>query len=365
MKLIINEREISNYLLSLLDHQSECEKVTYDENNLSEAIVWSLEKKGENRYVPQKFVEKAKEKIKSGISRDLDAYVKKIQQIIEYRNLKHYNVINSNLEKIIDKIGQEKILSNYSIDPRSTGFVKGLGQFISDCPSYIRRKDYTNYQEDCLFRNMEGNESMLLAKMQNNWPFWFIDTGYSNFLSGKGKKWHRVVRNNLHHSTLLDVPADRLKNFEIFPQPWRQSGEKILIIEPGQFCAKTFGIDISDWKKKTILELQKYTDKKIVIREKLSKKTRKNLFKELCDEDYYCVVNINSNAAVEAIWAGVPVITLQKHISNPVTKNKISDINDLYRGSIGDWLCCLSYSQFTYDEIVDGTAYKIIKTYHE
>jgi hypothetical protein len=76
------------------------------------------------------------------------------------------------------------------------------------------------------------------------------------------------------------------------------------------------------------------------------------------------VININSNAATEAIWAGVPAITLDRHVSNSVTKNSLSDINNLYRGNIANWLCMLSYSQFTYEELLNGTATNILKKYH-
>jgi hypothetical protein len=109
---------------------------------------------------------------------------------------------------------------------------------------------------------------------------------------------------------------------------------------------------------------RKYTDKKIIFREKKPKKSRAPLYKHLCYEDYFCVISINSNAATESIWAGIPVITLDKHISNPVSRNKLSDINNLYRGSLSNWLSTLSYSQFTYDEIVNGKALEIIKQYH-
>jgi hypothetical protein len=211
---------------------------------------------------------------------------------------------------------------------------------------------------------MDGNESMLIDKMNNNWPFWFIDTGYTNFLNGKKKTWHRLTRNHLHHFTTFDSPVDRLHIFEKFPQQWRTSGDKILIIEPGNFSARTFGIEIDQWKKSVVEDLRKHTDKKIIFREKLSKKVRKSLYRELCDEDYYCVININSNAATEAIWAGVPAITLDKHISNSVTKSNISDINNLYRGPLASWLAMLSYSQFTYEELVNGTAVNILKKDH-
>jgi hypothetical protein len=102
-----------------------------------------------------------------------------------------------------------------------------------------------------------------------------------------------------------------------------------------------------------------------VFREKYNKKIRTSLYNHLCDEDYYCVININSNAAVEAIWAGIPAITLATHITNPVSGNAISQINNLPRPHLANWLCMLSYSQFTYEELTNGVATRIIKRYYE
>jgi hypothetical protein len=152
--------------------------------------------------------------------------------------------------------------------------------------------------------------------------------------------------------------------FTEFPKVWRTSGETILIIEPGPFSAAIFHIDIPQWKKTVESELRKYTDKPIKFRPKIDKKNRKSLYQELLNEDYYCVININSNAATESVWAGVPIITLDKHITNSISRSKISDINNLARPHLANWLCMLSYSQFTYEELIDGTASTIIKNYH-
>ena len=88
------------------------------------------------------------------------------------------------------------------------------------------------------------------------------------------------------------------------------------------------------------------------------------MYQQLLTGDYYCSVSINSNSAVESIWAGVPAITLDKHVSNPVTRNRLDQINDLYYGPLGDWLAWLSYCQFTFDELMNGTAIDIVRRYH-
>jgi hypothetical protein len=365
MKLLLNDKEIANFLYSLIDHSAAYKNVTLADPYQSECVLWWLSKKDDAKFIKniEKHKNKLKERIIKTVRDDLKTFMSEVEKNLKIRK-EFYNLrLYKNVNFFINKLGEEKILNLYR-NSRKEYFVKSVGLSIDPAAKLIRRHTYSNFQEDCLFRNMDGNENLLLEKMNNKWPFWFIDTGYTNFLHGKQKVWHRLVRNNLHHSNFFEAPVDRLGIFESFPQPWRTSGDKILIIEPGNFCAKTFGIDIDQWKKSVEAELRQYTDKKIVIREKLGRKVRKNLYKELCDDDYYCVININSNAATEAIWAGVPAITLDRHVSNSVTKNSLSDINNLYRGNIANWLCMLSYSQFTYEELLNGTATNILKKYH-
>ncbi len=360
MKLLITDKEISKFLVELTDWKKELEKnnVIFKDDCLQTYLAELHPKMLEPRAK-----DKLLDKLRGSIERDLRNYFDDIHRNLILIRKKKFRMISRNFEYIFNKLNKKSVFKLYK-KHKFQDFVKGAGLSIDRNSKISRRSDYTDYQEDCLFRNMEGNENMLLTKMQNNWPFWFIDTGYTNFLNGKKKTWHRLTRNHLHHYRPFYPPADRLGIFESFPLKWRQSGEKIMIIEPGSFSANTFNVDIKKWKYDIEKELRQYTDRPIVFREKLAKKKRKNLYRELCDEDYYCVININSNAAIESIWAGVPVITLSNHISNSVSRNKISDINDLYRPNIAEWLCMISYSQFTYEELIDGTAYQIVRDYH-
>ena len=155
-----------------------------------------------------------------------------------------------------------------------------------------------------------------------------------------------------------------MKNFTTFPKPWRKDGRTILIVEPGPFAAGIMHVDTKSWTEQVCNELKKYTDRPIEIRSKINKKSRTSLYQTLLNGDYYCTISINSNSAVESIWAGIPAITLDKHVSNSVTRNKLSEINNLYYGPLGDWLAWLSYCQFTYEELMDGTALSIVREYH-
>lgn len=358
MKLVINDKEIIFYLASLIDYTKYYKDVQLETPNTDEAIGWSLER----REKLWKFRDKIKERLHSGVKLDSEIYIRNIMSLIEKKRVDNFICIKNKLEEILNSLGEANVLQTYSKSD-FPGFCKSPGLMIDSSAQMIRRQQYKNDKEDCIIRNTVGNENFLTDKIDNNYPFWFIDSGYTNFLCST-KKWHRLVRSHLHFNKEFQAPVDRLGMFESFPEQWREGGDRILVIEPGPFAAAIFHVDIQQWKYQIEEELRKYTDKKIIFREKAPKKKRAPLYKHLQYEDYYCVISINSNAATESIWTGIPVITLDKHITNPVSRNKLSDINDLYRGSLSNWLSVLSYSQFTFDELINGRALEIVNKYH-
>lgn len=371
MKLLVNDKEIAHFLNYHMEIYEKVKvKKEIDWTNLEEFIADFNEKmsskkvqgKKAKHYFSDDQKKKFADKLRKAIIRDVDVYKEESREYIRAKREYNFHKIHNNIEEIISKIGIEKIFELYKKSPYKN-FVKGTGFTLDPSAKMMRRKEFNSYKEDALIRNTVGNEELLVTKVDNNYPMWFIDSGYTNFLE-PSKKWHRLVRNHLHYGDYFDAPAYRLENFVKFPVPWRKTGDKIYIIEPGPFAAGIFHCDLKTWKYDVEAELRKYTDKKIVFREKKPLRERTRLFDELLNDDYYCVISINSNAATEAIWAGIPAITMGRHITNPVTKSKLSDINDLYYGSLGSWLCMLSYSQFTKEELMNGTAHRIIKKYH-
>ena len=305
------------------------------------------------------------------VSKDLSAWVEWIKYLkTNFQQLSH--VIEDQVPVLDKQIGKgdkdagRRTLYKIIDKGRKPGFSKTLGRQLLPNAEYEFPREYED-ANDVFIRNILHNEDIIEHRMRSHKPFWFVDSGYNNFIHGGNKRFHRITRNDLHHGSNSNTfPADRLVKFDSFPQPWRTGGDKILVVEPSKYICQLYGIRITAWRKEVKEELAKHTDKEIVWREKQgTRKTRGNLYLDLLeDESVYCVVHYNSNAGTEAIWAGVPVITLGKHITESVSRNKLSDVNDLYRGDIGNWLCQLSYSQFEYDELMDGTAVDILEKYH-
>jgi len=362
MKLLVNDKELAHYLISLINLKDYCAHIELDERNTAEAIQFIIEKRDHHKFDINKFRDKFKEKLWRGVSADAIEWRGKVNTILENYRKNYFGQIHKQAEYVIKKLGAENIIDAY-MNSDQQYFIKTVGLQIDPTATMVCRQDFSNIIEDCLLRNTVGNENIIVEKIDNSLPFWFIDSGYTNFIESN-KKWHRLTRNHLHFNNQFVAPADRLKNFTEFPRPWRKEGKKILIVEPGDFAASIMHVEAKSWTESVITELKKHTDRPIEIRSKVNKKTRTSLYKTLMQGDYYCTVSINSNSAVESIWAGIPAITLNKHVSNSVTRNSLEQVNDLYYGPLGDWLAWLSYCQFTYDELMDGTALRIVRRHH-
>jgi hypothetical protein len=362
MKLLVNDKELAHYLISLIDLKDHCDHIELNETQTAEAVQFIIERRDHHKFDIEKFRDKFKDRLLRGVSADVEEWRRKVNTALANYRKNYFGQIHKQAEYIIEKLGGENVIDAY-MNSDQQYFIKTVGQQINPNATMIRRKNFSDSKEDCLLRNTVGNENIIVDKIDNSLPFWFIDSGYTNFIE-PNKKWHRLTRNHLHFNQSFVAPANRLSNFTSFPQPWRKDGSTILIVEPGEFAASIFHVEAKSWGQQVAADLRKYTDRPIEFRSKTNKKTRKSLYQQLLTGDYYCTISINSNSAVESIWAGVPAITLDKHVSNAVTRNSLSQINDLYYGPLGDWLAWLSYCQFTFDELMDGTALRIIKEYH-
>lgn len=305
---------------------------------------------------------------------------KTIKKLIKRRLV---NILLEQFEDICVSIGGTRargkrlLLARY-LDSQSQSYMKKLANGVYKKTSYRTVDSYSQTQSDCLIRNILNNEQLLHNKIKNKFPFWFVDSGYTNFIHTKGRKeFHRLCRNDIHAVKPKHVfPMDRLLNMIVnsrtltegfsFPKYWRITGNTVLIIPPSLHVCKVYGLDQQKWIKEQKEKLKKVTDRPIKVRKKQgTRKTRTTLYQDVLeDKSVYCVVGYNSNALTEAVWAGVPIITLGNHITNPVSRNSIEQINDLYRDDVSQWLCYLSYSQFTSEEIYNGTAKKILETWH-
>jgi hypothetical protein len=297
------------------------------------------------------------------INKQISAYKQKISA--EYKNQIKPLIKYIRDNDVLNRFPAQWLLSIHMADQRQT-FIKTLGPQLSDHCNFITTLRDADPDQPFLIRNVIHNESLLQLCMKHSWPFWFIDSGYTNFLNDKRKTWHRLVQNHIHHGpATVDYPSDRLHMLPAFPRSWRKKGRKILVVESSESHYRMMGTTIEQWRQHVERELRLHTGRDIEFRAKeMNKKTRTSVYDLLSNsKDYHCVVSDCSNAATESLWAGVPVITLRRHITNSVSRNNLCDVENLYRDDLESWLRAVSYNQFTFEELCDGTAVEITKTY--
>ena len=377
---IVNDDELANFLVDLIEKRKNIKYLNWHFCNKIYANHY-------NGVKPIYNDTKSRERIEKAVVADINRWREKV--LTRHRSFKKkgkkqlVHFVFKKFDMICTSIGGtavrgKRLLLDLYLNSQSTTYMKELSNGIYTKSSYRTIETYSFPEQDCLIRNILNNEDLLRNKIKNNYPFWFVDSGYTNFTrDSENKVYQRLCRSDTHAempkhvfpmNRLLQLVIDsrgRLDGFK-FPQHWRTVGDTVLIIPPSNHVCSVYGLDQDKWINQQQKKLKQVTDKKIVIRQKIgTRKDRVTLYKDLLDDQsVYCVVGYNSNALTEAVWAGVPIITLGKHITNPVSRNSIDKINNLYRDDISQWLCYLSYSQFTNKELLDGTAKKIMEIWH-
>ena len=199
-----------------------------------------------------------------------------------------------------------------------------------------------------------------------------------------------------------NAPSDRwnqfVKDTGIKIKDWNSPGDHILIM-----CQKEGDSSLQnlykkyesfyDWVEETVIEIRKYTDRKIIVRphprnlkrglnmaKKLNKKKNLNIIVsenvkqdpsgrhggESLDLDLqkaYCVITYNSLSAIEAICEGVPTFALENgSMIWPIAHKNLSEIENLnYNIDVKQWCNEIAYTQWTVTENRKGISWEHLK----
>jgi len=211
-------------------------------------------------------------------------------------------------------------------------------------------------------RGMKFQTSVQLC-WERGRTFYYIDNGYFGNL--RSKTWFRIIKNHVHDlGPIVERPRDRLDLCDIQLKNF-YPGKKILLAPPSVKSFALWNIDQTQWIKNTIEEIKKHTDRPIVIREKRPRadRLREDTMEEALADDIHCLVTYNSVAAGEAIMQGKPAITLGPNAAGVLCSRSLSEIENPRTPTYDEreaWLRHLSYCQFTFTEMSDGTAWRIL-----
>lgn len=181
---------------------------------------------------------------------------------------------------------------------------------------------------------------------------------------------------------------------------WKANGEYVLFLlqKPGDSSLLDISLDSRykdywDWVSKTVVEIRKNTDRKIIIRPHINQqdisynnsarisKTVKNCFVSenyKWKKDYgssggeglqndlsnaWCAVTYNSLSGVESVLSGTPLIALhQGSMAYPVAHKNLSQIETLNRNlDITQWLYDSAYTCWSSVELSRGEAWERLR----
>lgn len=221
-------------------------------------------------------------------------------------------------------------------------FAIGTGGNLVSINDYIFEKNDIH----ATYGILRGTENIL--KKSNN--FYYLDHGYFGSSKRSFREngqtliqdlsgYFRIVKNDLIYNKLNNFDDYRLKKFNLKFQEIRKSGKFIIVSEPSKYISNFY--NLSEWTKKTINELEKYTDRKIFIHNKSSPIPLNELLKHA-----WAFVSFQSTAGLKSMIHGVPAHFTHKNLQfiNPIKNIENGLINyQLFNN--------LSYSQWTLNEI--------------
>lgn len=178
----------------------------------------------------------------------------------------------------------------------------------------------------------------------------------------------------LDYFQLIPRPGDRWKKLDVRVLPRQKRGSRIVVTGCSQKFSRMHGFTNEDFTRDVVAKLKALTDRPIVYRPKptdnhpehipgtIFSYDQRSIEEEL--KDAYAVVTFSSNAAADAVIAGVPAFVLGPSIARPAANTDLAKINDPWFPSDKErmqWCHDLAYCQWTAGEMEDGTMWRELK----
>lgn len=188
-----------------------------------------------------------------------------------------------------------------------------------------------------------------------------------------------------------DIDQDRWKklsvNLNLSLKNWRTTGDHILLCLQRNGGWSMGGMDVQDWAVKAIEEIQKHTDRPIVVRAhpgdkdsvnylnprlgrckiKFNKRVTLSYNKSLEDDlvDCWAAVNYNSSPVVGAAIEGVPIFVMDPARSQcaEVANTDLSQIENPLLPDRQQWVERLSMFHWNFDELKSGECWAHMRKY--
>lgn len=185
-----------------------------------------------------------------------------------------------------------------------------------------------------------------------------LECGYINDTSGDYQKdRHRFISTSWHdqHGRSWKMPpakTDRWEDLGIELQPWTTAGDYALLLK--QVKGDVMAPKERQWLQLLAAATTRYGE--VVVRE--HPRNRRKQDQSLDDQLFHAhtAITYGSNSAVEAIIAGVPIVTKSRYsIAYPVAAHRVDE--RAWMGDRTQWAADLAYRQWTFEEFRSGEAW--------
>lgn len=203
-------------------------------------------------------------------------------------------------------------------------------------------------------------------------PFIYVDLGYWNRKKARSDYggYHKVVLNARHATEYFQRgrPSDRRTIECPTVSPWQPEGRHIIIAGLSGKGALSSGLKPLEWEQWAIKVLRRVTDRPIVYRPKPSWKDARPIpltqFSPgtVSIEDAlvgaYALVTLHSNAAIDALCAGVPIFA-GEGLASVMSVENLRDIVEPRRDIDREqFLNDVSYCHWRRSEIASGAVFQ-------
>lgn len=215
---------------------------------------------------------------------------------------------------------------------------------------------------------MKPNQQIYAKSLLKNIPIVIVEVG--NFF--RGVTW-RISINNVNRLGLFgegNIDPDRPKKLGLHLLPFNsaRSPEILIACQHKNSLQWPVGLSLEEWVTNTVLEVKKFTDRRIVVRPhprclfnvinqnvkiEIPKKVSNSYDNYDLRHDYHAVINFNTGPSITAAINGTPVICDHSSLAYPVS-DKIENIENPKLFDRDDWLINLSHHEWTLEEIAAG-----------
>ena len=220
---------------------------------------------------------------------------------------------------------------------------KGFGYPLEHVKNYVSG-------DAVMYGVLRGCHKVMKTTEANGVNYVNIDHGY--FTSRNKNAYYRFTKNGRTYSyDLLNLPSDRFLSHNRPLKEYKKDGHIILVLPPSSYWGVLENINPVEWAYNVEKELKQHTDMVVKVKKKQDTLPLTEYLKQA-----YVLVHFSSIGAVDALFEGVPVITLGPSFLNKYSTTDLSEIYDLKYFEREKLFYNLAYNQFNVSEIQSGYA---------